>query len=178
MKRNGIKPKEGACEVEGCTYEGVLIAKKCKTHYWKHRASVKKKSPSKSLKSSENKNNRRELEDWFERQIKNIPTHCEECGVNLGGWRQYAPRTIIAHILPKRASFGGFPKVATHEENRMFYCPDCHFKYDNKGWSYAQTMKSYQLLLDRLSKFIGELTEKEISRLPEQYQHTQWRRKK
>lgn len=177
MKRKGIKPKEGACEVDGCGYFGVLIAKKCKTHYWQHRASVKKNSSSNRLKMAEKKERQKDLNEWFEKQIAQIPTYCEECGTNLGGWRQVMPRAIIAHILPKRLTAGGFPSVATHPMNRMFYCPDCHNRYDNRGWSHVPTMKSYPKVLERFKEFAGDLTEEEFNRLPEYLQTATWRKK-
>lgn len=178
MNRSAIKPKEGACEVDGCGYFGVLIAKKCRTHYWQHRASLKKDSSANRLKIAEKKERQNDLTEWFAKQVAQIPTYCEECGVNLGGWRQVMPKAIIAHILPKRTTFGGFPSVAIHPENRMFFCPDCHNRYDNRGWSYAPTMKSYPLLVERLGKFIGDLTSQEFNRLPEHLQITTWRKTK
>ncbi len=170
MRNSSIKPKSGACEVGGCSYEGVLIAKKCKYHYWQHRASVKKDKPLERLKMTEKKKRKNDLDKWFEKQIAQIPEYCEECGTNLGGWRQVMPRAIIAHILPKRKGFGGFPTVALHPMNRMFYCPDCHNRYDNRGWSFVQTMRSFPEVLKRLDTFVEDLTTQELNRLPEVFQ--------
>jgi len=162
-----IKLKQGRCEAEGCLYEGPLIARKCKTHYWKHRAEVNKKKPENKHKTNERAKRKAELDKWFEKQIKKIPEYCEECGTNLGGWRLVMPRAIIAHILPKRTGPGGFPSVATHPENRMYYCPDCHNGYDNKGWSHVEKMKSFKKVKRRLQKFSGDLSEEEFNRIPE-----------
>lgn len=168
MKRSSIKMKEGLCEVEGCGYHGALIAKKCKTHYWRHREQLKKNSSPNRLKTAFKESYKKKLDEWFDKQIGQIPTYCEECGTNLGGWRQVMPRAIIAHILPKRLTTGGFPEVATEPENRMFYCPDCHNRYDNRGWSGVRSMKSFPLVIERLVTFADKLSPEDYNRLPDE----------
>ena len=75
-------------------------------------------------------------------------------------------RAIIAHILPKR-EVGGFPSVATHPRNRMFYCPDCHTDFDNKGSDHVSQMKSLPVMRQRYAEFKDCLTIAEQQRVPE-----------
>lgn len=50
-----IPLKQGFCEVDGCGYFGPLVAKKCKTHYWANRSSIKKNNSTEELKTAKNK---------------------------------------------------------------------------------------------------------------------------
>lgn len=163
-----IPLKKGRCEVEGCSYFGPLIAKKCKDHYWEHRANVKNKGAQKPLKSPNKGGNEKEqdkeLQIWFLQQIQQAPKCCEECGVSLRPVLSWNPKIAIAHILPKRK--GKFPSVKTHPDNRMFYCWDCHTNFDNLGSEYAYKMQSLPLMRERYKKIEPFLTEKEITLVP------------
>ena len=135
-----------------------LIAKRCQKHYWIHRKKVNQDKPKKE---------RPDLKTYFANQILQIPTKCEECGADLTYWKKQMPKAIIAHILPKRVT-GGFPSVATHPANRMFFCPTpCHADYDNKGNDHALKMKSLPIIRERFDIFKGLLTESELQRIPD-----------
>lgn len=165
---SSIKLKEGNCIEDGCSYFGRLIAKRCQSHYWQNRQKVKKTSPAKVLKTSLDEKRKKELGVFFAKQILQIPEHCEECGTNLGGWKHFNAKAIIAHILPKRKTFG-FPSVATHPMNRMFFCVPCHTDFDNKGSDHVKKMKSLKIIKERLQEFYSELTEEEQNRVPEHF---------
>lgn len=163
---SSIKPKTGSCSHGGCGYSGRLIGGKCQRHYWQGRASKSKTKPANVLKEAQKTERTKELDIWFLDQIQMIPNHCEECETNLGGWRQVMPKAIIAHILPKRVNHG-FPDVATHPDNRMFLCPDCHTNLDNKGSDFALNMKSLNLMRSRYKQIEPFLSESDVSRVPD-----------
>lgn len=161
-----MKVKTGACI--DCGNSGGLIARRCQSCYWKYRRKVKKESPAERLKIANKGKAKKELDIFFASQILNIPTYCEECGTNLTGWRSINPKAIIAHILPKRKTYG-FPSVATHPQNRMFFCVPCHTDFDNKGSDHIAKMKSLPVMRERLKEFRDRLTESEKERIPEPF---------
>ena len=156
-----IKPKTGNCKREGCGYHGPLIGGFCKDDYWESRRNIKSNSKQNIAK----KEVKKELSVFFANQLKDNPEFCEECGVSLRASKAINPRAVIAHILPKRKSC--FPSVATHSDNRLFLCVNCHSDYDNKGWQHVAQMKVFSLAKERLSLFVDKLTEYELSKLPE-----------
>lgn len=157
-----MKTKIGKCiDCPDDAPEKPLIADRCGFHYWKHRSEIN----SKKSKAREKKEIRIERDIFFANQILQIPKCCEECECDLSYWKRAMPKAIIAHILPKRER-GGFPSVATHPQNRMFYCPDCHTDFDNKGESHAQQMKSLLIMRERFNEFKNCLTESELERVP------------
>lgn len=158
---SSIKPKSGNCKKENCSYHGYLIGGFCKNHYWEYRQNINSSKKS----NLEKKEVKKELSIFFANQLKENPEFCEECGVSLRASKAINPRSIIAHILPKRKSC--FPSVATHSDNRLFLCVDCHSNYDNKGWEYVATMKIFNLVKERLALFVDCLTEFELNKLPE-----------
>ena len=158
---SSIKPKTGNCKKEYCSYLGVLIGGFCKNHYWKYRQNIN----STKKQNLEKKEVKKEFSVFFANQLKENPEFCEECGVSLRASKAINPRSVIAHILPKRKSC--FPSVATHLDNRLFLCVDCHSNYDNKGWDYVSQMKVFELAKERLALFIDCLTEFELNKLPE-----------
>lgn len=168
MHNSTIKQKSGNCIEENCSYFGVLIAKRCQTHYWQYRAGLKKDNATEGLKTSQTKNDDdKKLQNvWFASQILQIPHNCEECNKSLGALKSWKPKIIIAHILPKRKEYG-FPSVACHPQNRMFYCWDCHTDFDNKGHDHAKQLKSLPLMRERFLQFKDDLTERELARVPD-----------
>lgn len=159
-----MKQKTGTCI--DCGYFGGIIAKRCQNCYWAYRARVKKDKGVQSLKISQTGNDDKKLGVWFAEQIAQIPAKCEECSAPLYSWAKFLPAAIIAHILPKRKN-GGFPDVAKNPNNRMFYCPDCHTNFDQKGHDHVKQMKSLPLIKERLSLFIDELSEADKNRVPD-----------
>lgn len=165
-----IKPKMGKCE--SCGYFGGLIAKKCQSCYWKHRANKKKTEQPAPLKSATRgevqkaleKSSNPELKQWFLNQIMGAPRNCEECGTPLKRWINFMPFAIIAHILPKRKS--QFPELATHPDNRMYFCGDCHTDFDN-GMTDPEGMNSIELMRERYRKMEPFIEEKKKHKVPQ-----------
>lgn len=164
---SSIKPKIAPCI--DCIEQGdntpkVLTAKRCQSHYWQHRNKINvvkaKSNPkpitaSKAIQGANNTN----LGKWFERQISICPSKCEECGTRISHYKYmdgHWATSLIAHILPKAKN--KFPEVATHPNNRMFFCPQCHNKYDNNK-DFRQSIKSLPILEERFKTFINELSD-------------------
>lgn len=158
---SSIKPKTGNCKREGCSYSGYLIGGFCQYHYKEYRYKINSSKKSNIAK----KEVKKELNVFFANQLKDNPEFCEECGVSLRASKAINPRAVIAHILPKRKSC--FPSVATHSDNRLFLCVNCHSDYDNKGWEHVAQMKVFSLAKERLSLFVDNLTDYERERLPD-----------
>lgn len=166
MANSSIKKKEGSCKEEGCGYFGPLIAQRCADHYWASRRQAKKNKSSQGLKISQKGDDLKKMGVFFANQILQIPNCCEECGKSLASLKAWKPKIIIAHILPKKKTAGGFPSVAMHPENRMFFCWDCHTNYDNLGSEYALKMNSLPIMRERFQRFKKELTQGELNRIP------------
>ena len=159
-----IKPKRGHCiDCPPDAPEKFLTAGRCEFHYKVHRNQVnagKKHNVAKREK-------KQELNVFFASQILDIPVCCEECTRDIRFYRasKNFARSLVAHILPKREK-GGFPLVATHPLNRMFYCPDCHNDFDNKGIEHAMKMKSLPLMISRFNQFKDVLSPQDLERVP------------
>ena len=162
LTMSSIKPKKGKCiDCPAGAPEKYLTAKRCEFHYRLHRNAVnanKKHNVSK-------KEFKADLNVFFASQTLQVPYKCEECGGDISYWKIKNPRMLIAHILPKRKN-GGFPSVATHPRNRMFYCPDCHTYFDTKGASFAEQLKSLPVMRARFNEFKNELSEQDLQRVP------------
>ena len=158
---SSIKPKTGNCKREGCSYSGALIGGFCPPDYWKSRQKIN----SSKKHNIEKKEAKKEFSVFFANQLKDNPEFCEECGVSLRASKAINPRSVVAHILPKRKSC--FPSVATNSDNRLFLCVNCHSDYDNKGWEHVAQMKVFELAKQRLALFVDCLTDFEKSKLPE-----------
>jgi len=158
---SSIKPKTGNCKKENCSYHGYLISGFCQYHYKEHRHKIN----SSKKQNIEKKEVKKELSIFFANQLKDNPEFCEECGVSLRANKAINPRSVIAHILPKRKSC--FPSVATNPDNRLFLCVNCHADYDNKGWEYVETMEVFELAKERLALFVDKLTHYEREKLPD-----------
>lgn len=155
-----IKQKVGICLDCKDGKEKPLIAKRCRTHYWQHRAKVK------NPKSAWKEEKRKELNVFFASQLLEVPKCCENCNEDLSYQKKAMPKSIIAHILPKREN-GGFPKVATHPKNKMFLCLQCHHNYDDLGSDFAKQMKILPTIKQRFNEFKHLLTTSELQRIPE-----------
>lgn len=131
--------KTGKCA--DCPAVTKLVAGRCSTCYWKHRAKVK--SEAKKLRGND-KGGTDEigLKDWFTRMINKAPACCEECGQKLSSTVKFIPTAIVAHIWPKRETYG-YPSVKTVDDNAMYYCIDCHTNFDNKGHEFVKIMRSF-----------------------------------
>lgn len=150
--------KTGKCL--DCDYNGVLIAKRCKSCYWKHRHEVNEKKRYTTRKEDKKGNDSPSLAPWFKKQIASAPKCCEECGENLGSSIRFIPSAIIAHIWPKREVYG-YPSVATHDQNRMFFCIDCHTNFDRLGKDHIENMRSFELIKHRATIVFHDMTQEE-----------------
>lgn len=157
-----LQPKLGKCK--DCPPDAPnkpLTAGRCNTHYWAYRAKVNADKPSAKAKKAK----KADFNVFFASEMLNIPANCEECNADIRYWRGKFARMLIAHILPKRER-GGFPTVATHPKNRMFYCPDCHTDYDTKGVEFAEQLKSLPIMRERFNEFKHLLSESDLQRVP------------
>lgn len=159
-----MKKKIGICI--DCEKEKYIYSKKrCKDCYWiNNRKENAEKNKEKLLAKSQKK---KALGIFFASQLLEVSKNCEECGTDLTYWiKSKFWRAIIAHILPKRET-GGFPSVAMHPRNRMFYCPDCHTDFDNKGSDHVSKMRSLPIMRQRYLEFKDCLTIAEQQRVPD-----------
>lgn len=152
--------KVGKCK--DCPYQGKLIAGRCQGCYWKHRAAVKAANKKDRIADSFNLDPGA-LKSWFDKQIQQAPKYCEECGAPLAASLRFIPTAIVAHIFPKRKEYG-YPGVATHDQNRMFFCIDCHTNFDNKGKSFIINMQSFDTIKMRAIRVYNDMSPEEQSR--------------
>lgn len=152
-----IKQKFGNCL--DCGKYGPVTSGRCGPCYKKHRAKVCKAKKDASPTGKEEKAFKNELSVYFANQTLVMPATCENCNSSLTSTKNFHPRAPIAHILPKRKN-GGFPSVATHPQNKLFLCLDCHTKFDNDGKDKVKQMPVFQLAIERLKEFVHLITEK------------------
>lgn len=114
--------------------------------------------------SSEERERRETLDEFFDRMALKIPFHCQNCGKPLYAYSKKAKRSVCAHILQKAI----FKSVATNEDNILFMgadyigCPcSCHDRYDMNA-EIRSSMKIYPLVLERFEKLKPFLTDKEL----------------
>ena len=158
-----IKQKKGQCiDCPPGSHEVPLIAKRCKFHYWQHRA----KENSHSVKKAAKEARQAELKVFFAKETLVMPDKCEESGQQLPKNTAWLRRACIAHILPKRPDFG-FPSVATHPMNKIFLHPDIHANMDNLGREYVLKMKSLPIMKERVKVLLPFLTHEELNRVPD-----------
>lgn len=160
-----MKTKIGICSL--CppgSNPTALITDKCPPHYWSYRASLKKGN----AKNKAKEDKKAELSIFFADQLPQIPSRCENCNTDIRSYRANKKfwRSLVAHILPKRENYG-FPTVATHPQNRVFLCPDCHGNYDNLGSYFAVKMECLPIMKERFNSFKHLLSESDLQRVPE-----------
>lgn len=162
-----IKSKIGKCiDCGPDSPDKFIIAGRCYTstpfHYQKHKEALyKAKSAERKAKRQNKIGNELTLGKWFNMQINAMPGYCEECGEYINRFAPWTARAYIAHIVPKRY----FESVMVHPDNRMFYCIDCHTKFDNCLSEEVKQMKSYPLILKRFKLFAKDIDLKEIEHL-------------
>lgn len=160
-----IRQKVGQCvDCPEGSPDQPITAGRCNKHYWPHRAKV---SASK-VRVKEKGVYKDELNIFFADETANMPECCEECGNRLPKSPAWMRRACIAHILPKRVEHG-FPSVATHTLNKMFFCPDCHTNMDNLGKDRILKMKTLPIMRERVAQLIPLLTPDELRRVPEYF---------
>jgi hypothetical protein len=111
------------------------------------------------------KETKKSLTVFYTEMIVKAPKVCEECGKPLKPSMIINPRSIVAHILPKRGNL--FPSVATNPDNVFYGCNDCHHDFDNKGEEFIVKMKIYPILKERVSKLIPLMPDRELHKIPE-----------
>jgi 5-methylcytosine-specific restriction endonuclease McrA len=132
--------------------------------YWQQRQQQKiNGTKTKKAKADSKKAQKDELTKWFELQLSMCPRNCENCNTGLSQFLFPNPRTLVAHIIPKREDYG-FPEVATHPYNRMFLCPDCHHKWDDGNAQDREKMAVYRIALQRFTIFKHELPHNRLSK--------------
>lgn len=161
-----VKRKQGVCDVEGCSGQ-IYSKKKCQFHYWRQNAKDNAEKKKNNGKTAAKQKTAKDLNLFFASQLLEVPDNCENCGCSLSYLKNSRMRkSIIAHILPKR-EMGGFPSVATHPQNRLFLCLDCHKNMDEKGKEFVLKMNCFPLLIERLNEFVHLVTERR--RLPNDF---------
>lgn len=163
---SSIKPKRGCCPTCDNGKEIYTLGGFCKDHYWENNAKKKKEKAKAKGTDADKKKKLKELNVFFASQLIQVPDECENCGESLAYLKRSSmKKAIIAHILPKREKYG-FPEVATHPQNRLFLCGDCHTNFDNKGEDFAVNMKAFPLILERFKEFKHLISEANKQRLP------------
>ena len=172
-----IKQKVGKCIDPECgprSKDVPLIAKKCRYHYWKDRASLKADktgNPAKNsiiLDKSAKDIQSKVMGTYFASQSLAMPKYCEESGVRLPTFPAWLKKSCMAHILKKRQDYG-FPSVALHPQNMIFLHPDIHTNMDNLGDIYILKMKSLPLMRERVAILLPLLTPIEFNRVPDYF---------
>lgn len=157
-----IKIKYGICPHCELTKKVPIYSKGfCQYHYWQNNKKVNYNKTQVKEKKETIKNN----DIFYKKMYSKIPERCENCNVSLNALKKYSYKMILAHILPKR-QMGGFPTVATNENNILFLCVDCHTKFDKKGKDYISKMSIIPLAKQRLNLFKHLLSDKDLERIP------------
>lgn len=99
----------------------------------KKKYTIPKKSAKRLKQEAEEKKGKKdpsaEKERWFQDRRREMIGICRNCGKPSYKKSNEYFRHSIAHILAKRKSM--FPSVATHPENWIELCSDCHMNLDN-----------------------------------------------
>lgn len=99
----------------------------------KPRKAIAKKSAKKLKQEAEEKKGKKdpsaEKERWFQDRRREMVGFCKNCNKPSFKNNHEYFRYSIAHLLAKRKSM--FPSVATHPENWLELCADCHHNLDN-----------------------------------------------
>lgn len=172
-----------------------VIAGRCGFHYKVHRAKeclarngtrmlqkpaikrkntyrniVKQQEPEISCNNTQNtaiitQSKSQTLVSWYEDRLNEFKGVCAECGERIDQRYCYAS---VAHVLPKKKGFGGFPSVAKHPENAIELGAGCgcHRKYD-KSWLSASKMKVFELAKTKFKIMEPFIADEEKSRIPE-----------
>ena len=161
-----IKSKVGKCLDCGPDSPDVpVMAGRCYLnkpfHYQKHKEKIYKERQARKKKVKSKGFGELTLPKWFNEQINQMPSACENCGEYLSRFAPWGARAYIAHIVPKRF----FESVMVHPDNRLFLCIDCHSKFDNSLSTEIKQMKVYPLAVDRFKSFMMLIYPSEIKYL-------------
>lgn len=129
------------------------------------------------LKEQKEKGTDSELDLFFDKMVKRCKGKCLFCGgkttaIDTKFWRddnekwsqeandkkhertiETMKRASVAHLLPKRSiEKGGFPSVATNEDNWIELCWNCHTSFDKNKitWLMLKDSKEWDILKEKL----------------------------
>ena len=137
---------------------------------------IPKKSAKKIAKEKVDKEERgggdTELQKWYRARMKQMTGYCSECHAKTETHiYQYAVYSIC-HILAKRPAV--CPSVATHPQNWIELCPDCHrefdtppFEKDKTIWDKREEMGFWNVVRDKLVMVYPNIAEDEKRHFPE-----------
>lgn len=131
----------------------------------RHAGSPMAKPEKVKLKEKAKKETKKSLTVFYTEMLVKAPKVCEECGKPLKPNMLINPRSIVAHILPKRGNM--FPSVATNPDNVFYACNDCHHSFDNKGEEFIVKMRIYPILKERVAKLIPVIPDRDLHKIPE-----------
>lgn len=160
---SSIPHKKGICIDCGPeSSETYLTASRCQSHYWRHRQSVKSAAKKLSEGYEDKQAQKKALDKWFIAAIEQMPRHCEECDERLINFAPWALKSFIAHVLAKRL----FKSVATHPDNKVYLCTQCHTNFDNWGEDKVRKMKIFPKILSISFHLVKHLKFEELKLLP------------
>ncbi len=121
-------------------------------------------SEKKKAQLKEEKPKRDQQVEWFAARIKEMKGECLECSKPINKDVFAFAVMSVAHVLPKRNNM--FPSVATHKNNSLELCVDCHSLYD-RSWDDACSMKVWPLAVDKFISIYPSIAANERKHLPE-----------
>lgn len=138
--------------------------------------SIPKKSAKKRKQEAEEKKGKKDpaaaKERWFQDRRNEMTGHCKNCGKPSNKNSNEYFRFSIAHILAKRKSM--FPSVATHPDNWIELCTDCHHNLDNCMINLSD-LACWDEVVVKFQKIYPFIAKEEVKRIPDillQYIHT------
>lgn len=134
--------------------------------FWPHELKTVQKQRTAISSKPKKQIDKTELNNFFAKEALKVPLLCDNCNqkLNVPGFED--KRKVIAHILPKKINFGGFPSIATNPDNVMHlgvWC-GCHSKWDNSDAAKRMTMNCYAKAIERFEIFKDCLTDNEFVR--------------
>jgi hypothetical protein len=149
---------------------------------------IAKKSEKRLAKEKEQKEagSDNEMDKFFDAMLKRCKGKCLFCNAptndiklykienekwsreaNEKAWEREAEkmkRIAIAHLLPKRpVDKGGFPSVATNENNWIELCWPCHTSFDSGkiSWLFLKDSKEWDIISEKLLEVLPAVAEEE-----------------
>jgi hypothetical protein len=142
----------------------------------KKQYSIPRKSAKKLKQEAEEKKGGKDpaaaKERWFQDRRKEMTGFCKNCGKPSFKHSNEYFRYSIAHILAKRKNM--FPSVATHPENWIELCQDCHQNLDNCMIDLID-LSCWDEVVVKFQKMYPFIAQEEVKRIPNilfRYIHT------
>lgn len=159
------------CNVSSCYSFGKYcrIPGHCSGSAPKEKKESAKKSPiKKNPPTKKEKDKSKERNAFFQVMIARRPKNCQESGKPLIKSMAINPRSIVAHILPKRdVDKGGVPSMQYDERNILYLDQDVHTDMDRQGEAYITKMKLYPVMKKRVEEMWPEIPENERKNVPQ-----------